>query len=81
MNARRRSSAPALVAVADIEDLSHEGRGVAPADRALVLLYLDGISYAEMAEVIGISESNVGVRLNRVKKLLAEALKESTDVA
>lgn len=29
LSARRRSSAPALVAVADIEDLSHEGRGIA----------------------------------------------------
>jgi DNA-directed RNA polymerase specialized sigma24 family protein len=29
-----------------------------------------------MAEVLGISESNVGVRLNRIKKRLAEELKE-----
>jgi RNA polymerase sigma-70 factor (ECF subfamily) len=64
-----------------VERLYQAVRALAPADRALVLLYLDGISYAEMAEVIGISESNVGVRLNRVKKSLAEALKESTDVA
>ncbi len=41
------------------------------ADAALVLLYLDELSYREMAEVLGISESNVGVKLNRVKKALA----------
>src|SRR4051794_15987177 len=31
-------------------------------DVALVLLYLDELSYPEMAEVLGISESNVGVK-------------------
>jgi RNA polymerase sigma-70 factor (ECF subfamily) len=56
-------------------------RALTPADRALVLLYLDGLAYADMADVIGISESNVGVRLNRLKKLLAAQLKETTNVA
>jgi RNA polymerase sigma-70 factor (ECF subfamily) len=40
-------------------------------DAALVLLYLDELSYPEMAEVLGISESNVGVKLNRAKKALS----------
>ncbi len=39
-------------------------------DAALVLLYLDELSYREMAEVLGISENNVGVKLNRAKKAL-----------
>src|SRR5215467_11881317 len=39
-------------------------------DAALVLLYLDELSYQEMADVLGISESNVGVKLNRAKKTL-----------
>jgi RNA polymerase sigma-70 factor (ECF subfamily) len=39
-------------------------------DAALVLLYLDDLSYREMADVLGISESNVGVKLNRAKKAL-----------
>lgn len=64
-----------------IDRLYEAVRALAPTERALVLLYLDGLSYAEMAEVIGISESNVGVRLNRVKKLLATQLRETTDVA
>jgi RNA polymerase sigma-70 factor, ECF subfamily len=46
-------------------------------DAALVLLYLDDLSYREMAEVLGISESNVGVKLNRAKKALSELMKES----
>ena len=44
-------------------------------DAALVLLYLDELSYREMADVLGISESNVGVKLNRAKKALGELMK------
>jgi len=40
-------------------------------DAALVLLYLDQLSYREMSEVLGISENNVGVKLNRAKKSLS----------
>lgn len=40
-------------------------------DVALVLLYLDEMSYREIAGVLGISESNVGVKLSRAKKALA----------
>lgn len=40
-------------------------------DVALVLLYLNELTYREMANVLGISESNVGVRLSRAKKALA----------
>ncbi|WP_223808831.1 RNA polymerase sigma factor [Rufibacter hautae] len=36
-------------------------------DQAIILLYLEDCSYREMAEVLGISESNVGVKLNRIK--------------
>ena len=43
-------------------------------DAALVLLYLDELSYREMAEVLGISESSVGVKLNRAKKALGELM-------
>lgn len=43
-------------------------------DAALVLLYLDELSYREMAEVLGISENHVGVKLNRAKKALARLL-------
>lgn len=48
-------------------------------DAALVLLYLDDLSYREMAEVLGISESNVGVKLNRAKKALSALMKGNID--
>jgi RNA polymerase sigma-70 factor (ECF subfamily) len=42
-------------------------------DKALVLLYLDGNDHASIAEVLGISVSNVGTKLQRIKnKLRAE---------
>jgi RNA polymerase sigma-70 factor (ECF subfamily) len=41
-----------------------------PVDRSLSLLMLDGFSYKEMANIIGITESNVGVKINRIKKQL-----------
>lgn len=42
-----------------------------PIDRSLMLLLLDGFSYKDMADILGISESNVGVKINRLKKRLA----------
>jgi RNA polymerase sigma-70 factor, ECF subfamily len=59
-----------------LEKLYEQIRDLKPLDRTLVLLYLDEIGYREMAEITGVSESNVGVRLNRVKKFLAQRLQE-----
>ena len=44
------------------------------ADRALLLLHLDGNSHSEIGEVLGISESNVGTRLSRLKKSLRQSV-------
>ena len=46
-------------------------------DRSLTLLLLDGFTYKEMAAILGISESNVGVKINRIKKhLIAQSKKQ-----
>jgi RNA polymerase sigma-70 factor (ECF subfamily) len=45
-------------------------------DRSLILLALDGLSYREIAGIHGLSESNVGVRLNRIKQRLTKAIQE-----
>jgi RNA polymerase sigma-70 factor (ECF subfamily) len=42
--------------------------------RQVITLTLEGLSYAEIAEVLGIGESNVGVRLNRARQLLRRLL-------
>lgn len=47
-----------------------------PLNRALLMLTLEGLSYREIGEVLGLSESNVGVRLTRLKPRL-RALLES----
>jgi RNA polymerase sigma-70 factor (ECF subfamily) len=39
-----------------------------PLDRALILLYLDDLAYADIALVLGMSESNVGTRIARLKQ-------------
>ena len=47
-------------------------------DRSLTLLLLDGFSYKEMADALGMSETNVGVRIHRIKAYLtAQSTKES----
>jgi RNA polymerase sigma-70 factor (ECF subfamily) len=43
-------------------------------DKPIMLLYLEEKSYDEIAEIIGISKSNVGVRINRAKELLKQKL-------
>jgi RNA polymerase sigma factor (sigma-70 family) len=42
--------------------------------RQMIVLILEGFSYAEMAEVMGITENNVAVRLTRARKALKHAL-------
>lgn len=37
-------------------------------DRALMMLYLDERSYTEIAEILGISETNVATKINRIKR-------------
>ena len=43
-------------------------------DRGIVMLYLDEKSYKEIAEIMGLSESNVGVKINRIKEKLRKTI-------
>lgn len=43
-------------------------------NRALLLLYLDERSHREIAEILGIGESNVGTKLNRLKQRIRAQL-------
>lgn len=43
-------------------------------DKSIMLLYLEEKSYDEIAEILGISRSNVGVRINRAKGILKQNL-------
>ena len=43
-------------------------------DRAIVLLYLEDKSYKEMSDILGITVSNVGVKVNRLKEKLKQLI-------
>ncbi len=43
-----------------------------PLNRALVILYLDGNSHETIAEILGISATNVGTRIGRIKQRLRQ---------
>jgi len=45
---------------------------LSPLDRSLTLLLLDGYRYKEIADILGLSESNIGVKINRIKKSLTK---------
>jgi len=44
-----------------------------PLNRALALLYLDGNTYREIGDVLGISETNAGTRIGRLKQQMRRA--------
>lgn len=52
-------------------DMLHERIGrLQPFDRAIVLLWLENMSYDEIAQIVGISVKNVSVKLYRIKEQL-----------
>jgi RNA polymerase sigma-70 factor (ECF subfamily) len=57
-----------LAALHQAIDLLHEP------DKALILLYLDDLSYADMAEITGLTENHIGVKLSRIKSKLKNLL-------
>ena len=58
-----------------VEQLYNAIHQLPKTDAVMVLLYLDELSYREMADVLGISESNVSMKLNWTKKSLSELMK------
>jgi RNA polymerase sigma-70 factor, ECF subfamily len=58
-----------------IEQLYDTIRKLEKIDSSLILMHLDGLSYDQMADILGISKGNVGVRLNRAKRQLADLMK------
>ncbi|NLY25744.1 MAG: RNA polymerase sigma factor [Bacteroidales bacterium] len=79
-----RESVGELIAGADLMDeitLNESSRLLLDAihdlsepDRTVMMLWFDELSYDEIAEIIGISKSNVGVRINRAKEKLKNKL-------
>lgn len=46
------------------------------AEKAIIILYMDDYSYEEISEISGLTISNVGVKINRIKAKLQKILKE-----
>lgn len=46
------------------------------ADRQIILLYLEGETAAEIAQVTGLSPSNIATKIHRIKKLLQQQYME-----
>ena len=59
-----------------LEWLYEQIAGLNAIDRSLTLLLLEGYSYREMSSILGISENNVGVKINRIKKYFAQKSQE-----
>lgn len=55
-------------------------RSLPKAEKALILLYIEGIGYREIAEITGESESNVGVKLNRIKQKMKNNLNSTIKI-
>lgn len=45
-------------------------------DRALILLWLEERSYAEIADIMGMSKANVAIRIMRIKGRLKQMSEE-----
>lgn len=47
-------------------------------DKGIVILYLEGKSHEEIAEIVGISISNVGTKLSRIKEKLRQQISKQS---
>ena len=54
-------------------------RQLEPVERSLILLSLDGVSYAEIARLHGLTETNVGARLTRIRQRVSKLVEGSGD--
>lgn len=61
--------------ISEQEELMYKAlRQLNDSEKALISLYLEDYSYHEIADITGISENYVGVRLNRIKEKLKSIL-------
>jgi RNA polymerase sigma-70 factor (ECF subfamily) len=54
-------------------------RTLAPVERSLVLLSLEAMPYAQIARLHGLSETNVGARLTRIRQRLSRLVEGDDD--
>ncbi len=71
---------PAVEADPRMEWLYRQIAQLKDVDRSVALLMLDGFAYKDIAAIVGISESNVGVKINRIKAALSAQLAKETEL-
>lgn len=54
-------------------------RRLSPVERSLILLSLDGVSYDEIARLHGLSQTNVGARLSRIRQRVSSLVEGMGD--
>ena len=88
---RRRTNAPTLVGLDQVEAMPADDNGhleadqhramqqiltlvraLAPLDRQVILLYLEGMDAAAIGDVTGLSSGNVATKVHRIKKILGQ---------
>lgn len=79
---RRSSALPLTMDINLFEDRDEDTRQVGmlhkrisklqPFDRAIVLLWLENLSYEEIGQIVGITAKNVSVRLFRIREQLKQ---------
>ena len=47
-------------------------------DRAIIILYLEKVKYKEIAAIMGITETNVSTKINRIKNILRKKFTHKT---
>lgn len=63
----------------DIDQLFKAIATLTPVNKAIILLYLEDMSYEEIATITGLTKSNVSVKLVRIKKELESKLQNIRD--
>ena len=71
------AASPDVADQARLEWLYRAINTLKPVDRTICLLLLDGLSYREMADIVGLTEENVGIRVHRCKQQLATLVDRS----
>ncbi|MBC8034282.1 MAG: sigma-70 family RNA polymerase sigma factor [Chitinophagaceae bacterium] len=59
----------------DLKELQWAIRRLSETDRAIISMNLDGYDNSEIADIVGITNNNVAVKLHRIKQQLANILK------
>lgn len=58
----------------DAQQLMQSIQALNEIDKSIILLYMEDYSYDQIAKIVGISSTNVGVKINRIKKQLRKHL-------